>query len=175
MNVIAENITRRRKELNMTQRELAEKLDISDKTVSRWEIGNQIPDALMMPKLAEILKISINELYGVDVKNEMNNEQEKTQNFAKEKNEFKIKVVLGTACCAAGIKVLWGQDAGTGEVLLIGMLIIGIALIAIAKMTFTASYCQIKDKQLYEEYDQMAIKDIALAICVVLISLILWR
>ena len=37
MNIIAENITRRRKELNMTQRELADKLNVSDKTVSRWE------------------------------------------------------------------------------------------------------------------------------------------
>ena len=48
MNIIAQNITRRRKELNMTQKELAEQLNISDKTVSRWETGIQIPDAILI-------------------------------------------------------------------------------------------------------------------------------
>ena len=62
MNIIAENITRRRKELNMTQRELAEKLNVSDKTVSRWETGKQIPDALMIPEIATFLDMGIDEL-----------------------------------------------------------------------------------------------------------------
>lgn len=66
MNIIAENITRRRKELNMTQRELADKLNVSDKTVSRWETGKQVPDALMMPELAKSLNVSIDELYGMN-------------------------------------------------------------------------------------------------------------
>ncbi len=66
MNIIAENITRRRKELNMTQRELADKLHVSDKTVSRWETGKQIPDALMMPELAKSLEMGIDELYGIN-------------------------------------------------------------------------------------------------------------
>ena len=66
MNIIAENIARRRKELNMTQRELADKLHVSDKTVSRWETGKQIPDALMMPELAKSLDMGIDELYGIN-------------------------------------------------------------------------------------------------------------
>lgn len=66
MNIIAENITRRRKELNMTQRELAEKLNVSDKTVSRWETGKQIPDALLMPELAKSLNMGLDELYGIN-------------------------------------------------------------------------------------------------------------
>lgn len=39
MNVIARNITEKRKALHMTQRELADVLNVSDKTVSRWETG----------------------------------------------------------------------------------------------------------------------------------------
>lgn len=66
MNIIAENITRRRKELNMTQRELADKLNVSDKTVSRWETGKQIPDALLMPELAKSLNMGLDELYGIN-------------------------------------------------------------------------------------------------------------
>ncbi|MBQ5326761.1 MAG: helix-turn-helix transcriptional regulator, partial [Oscillospiraceae bacterium] len=52
MNILAENISRRRKELKMTQKQLAEKLNISDKTVSRWETGAQIPDGLIIPDIA---------------------------------------------------------------------------------------------------------------------------
>ena len=66
MNIIAENIARRRKELGLTQRELAEKLNISDKTLSRWETDKQVPDALMIPEIAKALDISIGELYGVE-------------------------------------------------------------------------------------------------------------
>lgn len=65
MNIIAENIARRRKKLGMTQKELAEKLDISDKTLSRWETDKQVPDALMIPEIAKALELSISELYGV--------------------------------------------------------------------------------------------------------------
>ena len=43
MNIIAARISQRRKELGLTQKELAEKLNISDKTLSRWETGKQIP------------------------------------------------------------------------------------------------------------------------------------
>ena len=65
MNVIAENIARRRKELGMTQKELAQKLNISDKTLFRWETDKQVPDALMIPEIAETLGMSIHELCGI--------------------------------------------------------------------------------------------------------------
>ena len=66
MNIIAAKISQRRKELGLTQKELAEKLNISDKTLSRWETGKQIPDSLTIPEIAKVLDISINEIYGVD-------------------------------------------------------------------------------------------------------------
>ena len=43
MNAIAGNIALKRKALGLTQKELAEKLHVSDKTVSRWETGETIP------------------------------------------------------------------------------------------------------------------------------------
>lgn len=50
----------------MTQRELAERLGTTDKTISRWESGVQIPDAETVPALAHIFDVSIGELYGED-------------------------------------------------------------------------------------------------------------
>ncbi len=55
-------IAEMRKEQGLTQRELAEKLMISDKTVSKWECGNGLPEVSLMLPLCEILKISVNEL-----------------------------------------------------------------------------------------------------------------
>lgn len=51
-----------RKERGMTQRELAERLCISDKAVSKWETGNSIPDVTMLIPLAELLGVTVTEL-----------------------------------------------------------------------------------------------------------------
>ena len=59
---MAEVISSRRKELGLTQKDLAEKLDITDKAVSKWERGLACPDTALIPKLAGILGLTIEEL-----------------------------------------------------------------------------------------------------------------
>ncbi len=51
-----------RKEQNLTQEELAEKLGITSKAVSKWECGKGLPDASIMIDLCKILKITVNDL-----------------------------------------------------------------------------------------------------------------
>ncbi len=51
-----------RKEHSMTQKELAQRLGVSDKTVSKWETGRGLPEISIMQSLCETLGISINEL-----------------------------------------------------------------------------------------------------------------
>lgn len=51
-----------RKECNLTQEQVAEKLGVSNKTVSRWENGNGFPDVSLLRPLCELLNISVNEL-----------------------------------------------------------------------------------------------------------------
>ncbi len=55
-------IAETRKQRGMTQRELAEKIGISDKTVSKWECGNSIPDISYLEALCDSLDIKVNEL-----------------------------------------------------------------------------------------------------------------
>ncbi len=55
-------IAKKRKDLNMTQNELAEKLHITDKAVSKWERGLSFPDISILIPLAEILNISLYDL-----------------------------------------------------------------------------------------------------------------
>ena len=51
-----------RKKENLTQMQLAEKLNITDRAVSKWETGKAMPDTSIMLELCEILKISVNDL-----------------------------------------------------------------------------------------------------------------
>ena len=61
-NKLGEFITNERRAKNLTQAKLAEKLFVSEKTVSKWENGKGIPDTNSLPKLCEIFGVSLNEL-----------------------------------------------------------------------------------------------------------------
>ena len=55
-----------RKEQKLTQEELAEKLNITYKAVSKWECGKSLPDASIMLDLCSILKINVNDLLSAE-------------------------------------------------------------------------------------------------------------
>lgn len=59
---IGKFILKLRKEKNMTQQELADKLNVTDRAVSHWENGRSLPDVSLFKPLCEILGISVNEL-----------------------------------------------------------------------------------------------------------------
>lgn len=59
---IGKFIAKRRKEKKLTQAQLAEKLNITDRAVSKWETGKSMPDSSVMLALCEILGITVNEL-----------------------------------------------------------------------------------------------------------------
>ena len=60
--VTGETIRKLREKQNMTQKQLAEKLSVSDKTVSKWETGKGLPEVSLMLPLCQRLGISVNEL-----------------------------------------------------------------------------------------------------------------
>lgn len=62
--IISENITKNRKLMGLTQLELAEMLNYSDKTLSKWERAESIPDVITLKELAKIFNISVDELMG---------------------------------------------------------------------------------------------------------------
>lgn len=59
---VGKNLTRLRKMANMTQLDLAEKLNYSDKSVSKWEQGNGIPDIRILVQLSELFGVSLDDL-----------------------------------------------------------------------------------------------------------------
>ncbi len=68
MQKIGKKIVALRREKNMTQTELADRLNVSFQAVSNWERGQSMPDISKLPELAEIFDISIDELLGVKSK-----------------------------------------------------------------------------------------------------------
>ena len=78
---IGKFISQKRKEKNITQSELAEMLYISDRAISKWENGVCLPDAGNMPKLCEILNITINDLFSGEVVDMKKNEMKLEENL----------------------------------------------------------------------------------------------
>lgn len=70
-----------RKEKSLTQKELAEKLFVSDKTVSKWERGASIPNVMLLIPISEILEVTVTELLKgerIDTKKDMDAEEVET-------------------------------------------------------------------------------------------------
>ena len=68
-----------RKRANLTQMQLAEKLNITDRAVSKWETGKAMPDTAIMLELCDILGISVNELLSGEKIDMENNDQKNEQ------------------------------------------------------------------------------------------------
>ena len=64
---IGKFIAQRRRQANLTQMQLAEKLSITDRAVSKWETGKAMPDTSIMLPLCRILNISVNDLLSGEV------------------------------------------------------------------------------------------------------------
>ena len=86
-----------RKEKGMTQLELAEKMGVTDKAVSKWERDLSFPDINSIPKLAEIFEISVDELMQVKT--------ETKENIDKNKVDEIVDVALKGIGMAMGIAV----------------------------------------------------------------------
>ena len=78
---IGKFIAERRKEVKLTQMQLAEKLGITNRAVSKWETGKAMPDTSLMLDLCDILKISVNDLLSGEVVTMENYNEKLEQNL----------------------------------------------------------------------------------------------
>lgn len=68
-----------RKEKEMTQEQLAEKLNVARRTISRWETGNNMPDIDMLIEISDLYEVDLREILNGERKSEnMNNETKET-------------------------------------------------------------------------------------------------
>lgn len=103
---IGKFIADRRKEVNLTQMQLAEILNITDRAVSKWETGKSLPDSSIMLELCNILKITVTDLLSGEVitMDNYNKEMEnKLIEMIKQKEEsdkrlLRMEIVMGMCC-----------------------------------------------------------------------------
>ena len=95
-----------RKNKNLTQAQLAEKLNITDRAVSKWETGRAMPDSSIMLALCDVLSITVNDLLCGEVVtvDNYNKEMEKQLiEMVKQKEDsdrrlLRMEIVLGVCC-----------------------------------------------------------------------------
>lgn len=92
-----------RKDQGLTQAQLAEKLDITYKTVSKWECGKGLPDASRMIDLCNILNITVNDLLSgekIDRKNYINQVNVNLVELQKQKQAINMTIRISYICIA---------------------------------------------------------------------------
>lgn len=66
-DIFSRNLRRLRLEKNMTQEQLANTLGVSAQTVSRWECGNTLPDVMLLPDIARLYGVTVDDLYREEI------------------------------------------------------------------------------------------------------------
>ena len=117
---IGEIISSLRKEKGMTQTDLAEKMNVTDKAVSKWERNLSCPDINSIPKLAEVIGTTVEELLNAQTKKEDNKINEII-------NIALIGISLAMGICITVTSILKQIDINTA----ITMLGIGMSCLAI--------------------------------------------
>ena len=106
-NKIGKFIASKRKELGLTQQELATKISVTDKAVSKWERGISLPDTSILEKLSKELDVSIDEIINGKkkedkeelIEKEVNKKIDELNKKKKEKNKKKILKLLISGLC----------------------------------------------------------------------------
>lgn len=126
-----------RKERGLTQAQLAEKVGVSDRAVSKWETGRSMPDAAIMLEVCEAIGINVNELLNGEriVMDEYKDKAEaqlmemKRQDEERVKSMLHIEIVLGVISVIAFFTLLFtAVFAVTGTPWRIGIIVLGAAV-----------------------------------------------
>ena len=84
----AETIARLRKEKGLTQKQLAEQFGVSDRSVSKWERGETMPDVSLLPDIADFFGVSVDDLLRSDAEIEAPDAEEGASRAKQEKSVF---------------------------------------------------------------------------------------
>ena len=118
-----------RKQRGMTQLELAEKMGVTDKAVSKWERDLSFPDVNSIPKLAEVLDVSVDELMQVKANAKENSSNSKITEI--------VNIALKGVALAMGVAVvalsLIGSLEASSAIRMLGIGLVCLALTLLSK------------------------------------------
>ena len=106
-NIFAQNLMRLRKQMKITQVEFAEKINYSDKAVSKWERGESIPDVAVLKSIAQFFGVSIDFLVSEHKEDAPIEEKTRYEKSIHNKNHVLISaiVVIAVLICALSVFV----------------------------------------------------------------------
>lgn len=153
---IGKFIAERRKAINLTQMQLAEKLNITDRAVSKWETGRALPDFSTMPELCTFLGITVNDLLCGECVTMENYNKELENNLLEmirqkeqaDKRILTMEIVTGVVCllpllaAAIFVELIPMGEVAKTILILICLLPILIASPFMLKIEQTAGYYQ---------------------------------
>jgi len=146
---IGKFILKCRKNKKITQKELAEKLGVSDKTISNWENGRNMPDLSLFKPLCEELDITINDLISGEIVKEKDYQEKLEQNIINtidysnykvnknNKNIAWILIVIGVLLSVSALTIFPSESSWGSIYSVIGAII---SLIGISKLTKKLTY-----------------------------------
>ncbi|MBP3626571.1 MAG: helix-turn-helix domain-containing protein [Clostridia bacterium] len=121
---IGKFIAESRKKIGLTQMQLAEKLNITDRAISKWENGKSMPDSSIMLELCDVLKISVNDL--------LNGEIVKMDNY-KEKSEQNL------------LEMVKQKEHSDRQMLTLEIVIGVLSVIILLSLTFIAAFLEMEN------------------------------
>ena len=134
--ISASNIINLRAAHGMTQAELGAKLNYSDKTISKWERGEAIPDACVLVQMAELFGVTVNDLLSADNKWEPPKDEDEVPAHSYSVNVILALVLLSVFTMTLGVFVtLWLIDILEWRVFLVG-LSVGLLVYMILDLVF---------------------------------------
>lgn len=177
----AENLQFLRKEKNITQEQLAELLEVSRQSVSKWESGASFPEMEKILQICSMFHCSMDTLMQGDVSSEFAKD---VHGYDKFKNRFSRAVTLGMGLIIFGFSCVCllngiGIEENLSNVVFFIFLIISVMIFVVMGMEdarFREKYPQIENFYTEEEKEQAYRKytiRIALGVCIILIGMLL--
>ncbi len=121
--MLNEKIKSLRKQKGITQEELAIRLNVVRQTVSKWEKGLSVPDADMLIRIADIFEISVSELLGANIENEIGRNE-----IADQLSRINEQLALKNRRVKLVLKVILG--------IIIGIIVLDICLVLVGMVSF---------------------------------------
>ncbi len=155
-NKTAQLLIKLRKENELTQNELADKLNVSFQAISKWERGENLPDANLMLKIADLYHITVDEILRGELL-----PREDSKSLNKKKSLYMLIGIIIIVLSVLPFMFLFNTNLFLGIALIIGISAIGIVLVVIG------SLIKIPEKSEAElQYDR--IQNIVYPICFVI-------
>lgn len=163
---ISNFIKNKRKELGITQSELAEKLFVTEKAVSRWETGKGTPNISLLIPLAKELKIDVSELLNGEDNNNRNNieqliEYNEIIKTKKYNIHFKLMVffyILSILTFLVYLRLEYNPNIELNYFIRLFMMVIASVFIIVGNSIYEKNYAEtIKDKNKVKKYSQIIV------------------